>query len=549
MQLQVKMYPNEHWWGGDVPNASIMPFDSETKTTVLLTENGRTTVQSAPFFLSDKGRYIWSEKGFVAKFEDGIIDCEGEQEIVLVEAGKTLRDAFVSAKKDKFPYATKVNSNKIFYQYPQFNSWVELIKEQTEEGIMRYAKGLVKNGYKRGILMIDDGWQKEHGTWMFDSDKFKNPKAMIKKLHKMGFKIMLWVSPYISLSSDRFLDLAREKGVETNTGHLVRLKDGRVAIYKWWNGYCAMFDFTKEGDRQHMKEQLDVLVNEYGVDGFKFDGGDYTWRPINEVDTFSTYGQLGGASETGSFKGGSDPMRYGWKLVDTQVTSTDDLNRAWVEFGIQYEYHEFKNAWKVGHLPMVSRLHDKAHKWGTGGLYDLIPHGIFIGLIGSPFICPDMVGGGSWTDFTEEALKKLDQELFVRMAECSALFPMVQYSAAPWRVLSKENAKKCFNMANLHEKYSNIIIKEVENSEITGEPILRNMEYNFPNQGYATIKDQFMIGDSLLVAPVIQKGLVARSVVLPEGKWQDLNNNVVYDGGQTVVVDAPLGVLPHFMKI
>lgn len=67
MQLRVKILKNEHWWGGSVIKSEEMPFDEKTEIIIDL-EKHRGTLQSAPLFLSDKGRYIWSEKGFVAKF-------------------------------------------------------------------------------------------------------------------------------------------------------------------------------------------------------------------------------------------------------------------------------------------------------------------------------------------------------------------------------------------------------------------------------------------------------------------------------------------------
>ena len=77
---------------------------------------------------------------------------------------------------------------------------------------------------------------------------------------------------------------------------------------------------------------------------------------------------------------------------------------------------------------------------------------------------------------------------------------------------------------------------------------MRNMEYCFPGMGYAEIKDQFMMGNELLVAPVVEKGVQSRKVVLPPGKWRS-------DDGQTCVgpavveVAAPLARLPYFEKL
>lgn len=535
MQIKISMLNGEHWWGGTIALSEHMPFDKDTKITVRLAEK-RSTIQSAPLFVSDKGRYIWSDKGFTATFEKGEITCDGESEIFLNADGNTLREAFVNARKAHFPFKEKVSTPREFYELPQFNTWMELVKDQTEENILSYAQELVDNGYKRGILIIDDGWQEDHGVWRFNTKKFKDPKGMVDKLHNMGFKVLLWVAPWISPDSDEFLELSREKGVECDTGHLVRLKDGRVAIYKWWNGYSAMLDFTQAGDREYMQKQLDSLTNEYGVDGFKFDGGDYTWQPINACDTFSV------ARESGV---GEDPMVYGWRTFENQIRTTDELNAAWVEFGMRYRLHEYKNTWNVGHLPVIQRLCDKSHTWGFGGLASLIPQGNFIGLIGNPFVCPDMVGGGSWIAFV---YGKADEELFVRMAQCSALFPMMQFSALPWKKLSPPYAKLCLDMARLHEQMQDEIIKAVENAEKTGEPILRSLEYNYPNQGYTKINDEFMLGDNYLVAPVLEKGATSRKVVFPQGKWRDMTDGKIYEQGEWEV-PASIEKLPYFKEI
>ncbi len=67
---------------------------------------------------------------------------------------------------------------------------------------------------------------------------------------------------------------------------------------------------------------------------------------------------------------------------------------------------------------------------------------------------PDMVGGGEWTC---AAYRSFSDELFVRMAETSALFPMMQFSAFPWRHLSPEASEICHDMARLHEEFYPVI--------------------------------------------------------------------------------------------
>ena len=82
----------------------------------------------------------------------------------------------------------------------------------------------------------------------------------------------------------------------------------------------------------------------------------------------------------------------------------------------------------------------------------------------------------------------------------------------------------------------------------SGEPMIRNLEYCFPGNGYSEIKDEFMMGDNLLVAPVMDKGARSRKVVLPPGKWR-ADDGQVYGGQRTIEVAAPLSRLPHFEKM
>ena len=110
----------------------------------------------------------------------------------------------------------------------------------------------------------------------------------------------------------------------------------------------------------------------------------------------------------------------------------------------------------------------------------------------SLFVSPDMIGGGEYSYFYNNPDKPLDQELIVRSAQCSALMPMMQFSVAPWRVLSKENMNICRDMALLHEKMGPEILEMAKDSAKSGEPVVRHMEYMYPHKGYAEIKDQFL---------------------------------------------------------
>ena len=166
-------------------------------------------------------------------------------------------------------------------------------------------------------------------------------------------------------------------------------------------------------------------------------------------------------------------------------------------------------------------------------------------VMGYTYTCPDMIGGGEYQSFLKAST--IDQELVVRSAQVHALMPMMQFSVAPWRVLSKENEAICLEMAKLHLKMGPKILELARQASKTGEPIVKPMALAFPEGGFETIKDQFMLGDNILVAPVVEKGVRSRKVVFPEGKWKGDDGNTI-TGGKTIEVSVPFERLPYFTK-
>lgn len=518
MNLTVKIRDGEYWWGGSSAHAQYEPFTADSQYDLDMYEGYN---QIMPLFLSNMGRYIWCEKPMKVHISSGEIRLCAQSEILLCEAGETLREAYLAASRAHFRFTGKVPPHK-FFLTAQYNTWMVMDYNQSQEGVLRYAHELIENGYEPGILMIDEGWHTRYGLWEFDTVKFPDPKAMIDELHALGFTVMLWVVPMVTADGKDFIIAAEawrkiSGGEEEHKENFLRTDDGSVAIVKWWNGYSAILNMLNPADREFLDSRLRRLMETYGVDGFKFDGGNISmYRPANFIN-----GPL---------------TRY----------PADELNIAWNEFGARYEYHEYKDTYKGGGKAVIQRLRDRHHTWNDNGLTSILPAALLQGLIGHPFICPDMVGGGEWS-FNYKPGFKCDGELFVRMAQCSALFPMIQYSWAPWSKLDEKHSRLCLEAAMLHKKYADYILKLVEESAVSGEPIVRSMEYEYPRSGYETVSDQFLLGSDMLVAPVLEKGQTVRRVILPEGKWIYCDGTE-YCGGGTADVPAPIEVLPYFVR-
>jgi alpha-glucosidase len=98
--------------------------------------------------------------------------------------------------------------------------------------------------------------------------------------------------------------------------------------------------------------------------------------------------------------------------------------------------------------------------------------------------------------------------------------------------------------ALLHAKMGSYILRLAQQAAKDGEPIVRHMEYAFPNEGFESSDDQYMLGDKFLVAPMVDRG-ESRTVKLPKGTWVD-DQGKKYKGGQTVSVIVPLNRLLYF---
>lgn len=514
-KIKIDFLPNELWWGSSNCLGHKMPFSAETELMADFTKNAPN--ETMPFFVSNFGRIIYTDSLFKVEISGGFITVESGSEIHFLKEGNTLREGFVAARKKYFPLHGK-RLNRDFFKTVQYNTWIECLYHPTQSHVLKYAHSIVDHGFEPGILMIDEGWHGRYGHWEFDKGAFPNPKAMVDELHSLGFKVLLWVVPCVCPDGEFFSTKHRESNeLPKNERLFIRRKDDpyMCALAYWWNGYSALLNLANPADRKFLDDQLQSLMKNYGIDGFKFDGGSVNMYNafINEPD------------------------------LDIDAAA---LNKAWNEFASKYEYHELKDTFNGAATPTIQRLRDCRHDWySDDGIKCLIPFSVAQGLLGHPFICPDMVGGGEWACFTEG--KKMDGELFVRWAQCSALFPMMQYSKAPWSCLSNRDCELVLAAGKLHKSLCNEMIEMVERAEKTGEPILRNLEYNYPHEGYAKINDEFMLEDSILAAPVITPNTNKRRVVLPSGIWI-ADDGTRYVGGAEYTIDCPIERLIWFRR-
>lgn len=508
LQKRISILKEEYWWGGATSDGIHTPYGSKSFSRNLnfLDEN-----QGVALLISSKGRYVWSSAPFTFSIDNGVLLIEyvQENEVFFGEGFSDLKCVHTEVSKRFFPPTGKT-PDKLAFLSPQYNTWIEMFYKPSQQKVLDYADAIIAHGMPPGVLIIDDNWMNDYGDWEFNCERFPDAKKMIDYLHTIGFKVMLWICPYISPDSAIFRTLEKN-------GMLLKTTDGSPAIRRWWNGYSAILDYTKQSAIDWFLSKLSYLSDKYGVDGFKFDAGDP-----------AIYG--------------SDEWNKPFAWENYPYTNFDC--EAYSKLGYSYELSEYRACWNSGGTHLIQRQKDKRPVWEGNGLDSLIPSGLLQGLIGYPFNCPDMIGGGMEGEFNSSDFK-VDVELFIRFLQCSLLFPIIQFSIAPWRVLDEVHFSYCRDMLDIRQKLAPYIYVLAVNAAKTGEPIIRSMEYEFPHQGLSNINDQFMLGSKYLVAPMLKKGVASRDIYFPEGKWIGDDGSTVY-GPKLQTIDVPLSRLPYY---
>lgn len=489
-----------NWWMGVIGQGQNMPFNRDMEFDTWGSGFGN---QVQPLILSDNGDVVWSEEPLRIENSETELIVGSRDKINITKAGENLKEGFMFASKTYFPPSGKM-PDELLFTSPQYNTWIELMYDQNQKDILKYAHAIEENKYPAGVLMIDDNWQEDYGKWNFHEGRFDDPKAMMDELHGMGYKVMLWVCPFVSPDCDVYRELK-------NKGYFLKSKAGQPAMVTWWNGVSALLDLSNPGAKLWFTDILQSLVDEYGVDGFKLDAGD---------------------------------ARFYTGDIELNGLSPNDHSKLYGEIGLAFPLNEYRAMWKMGGQPLAERLHDKNHSWGH--LSMLIPQMLVEGIMGYPFSCPDMIGGGQFTSFLEGSV--IDQELIVRSAQCHALMPMMQFSVAPWRVLDETHLAAVKKSIDIRQQFKDVILDLAKTAAKTGEPIMRPMEYNFPKQGFAKVIDQFMLGENILVAPVLENGARSRLVKLPEGNWK-LPSGKTVKGGKSREFEVAMDELLYFIKM
>ena len=294
-------------------------------------------------------------------------------------------------------------------------------------------------------------------------------------------------------------------------------------LSRWWQGVLASYvDFTNPEAVSWWSQRLENLRS-LGIDSFKFDAGESNWLPSSILLNDQIPRQNWPAAFTTAYV--EAVAKFG-KMIEVRV-------------GLRTQSH-----------PIWVRMLDKDSHWGfDNGLKTLVTTLLQMSISGYPFVLPDMIGGNGYGDNPLDESQIPSRELYIRWLQANVFMPSMQFSFVPW-LYDQEVVNHAQEMIALRDQYADTIVSLAQNAVETGEPINRPVWWSDPRDETALrIEDQFMLGDEILVAPVLEEGRQSRDIYLPSGQWRDPSNDQIYQGPVWLEdYKADLFSLPYFTK-
>lgn len=427
-----------------------------------------------------------------------------------------VKDTHLAMSSLFIPRPTGIPHTEVF-KYPIWSTWAQYHKDINQSDVIEYVNNVKRYNFTCSQIEIDDVWTPYYGDYEFDPAKSTNATEMVENIKKHGCKVTVWVHPFFNTDGSGFREA-------DSKGYLMKeAGTGTTQLTSWWDGeQSGLLDVSNPDAVQWFLGKLQNLQSTYLVDSFKFDAGETTWIP-----------------EAYSFMNTTENPNdiYPREYVKMAAMS-DTTNRQEVRSGYRSQQH-----------PMFVRQMDKRSLWtGEGSFETVIPGALTMGLIGYPFVLPDMVGGNAYgTNFP-------DGELYIRWIQVNTFLPGLQLSIVPWE-FDDSVVRTTRTFVELHTKISGSLIYFANEAVQTGAPIIRPLWWIDPeNETALTCGDEFLVGDQYLVAPIIKQNARSRDIYIPTGRWVDMlrgNGTHPVITGPTVLSDyrVELEELAYFENV
>lgn len=464
-------------------------------------DGGTSSAQSyknIPFYLSSLGYGVFVNHPETVEFEVGTeqvsrcgFSVKGEKLDYYFISGPTMKDVLVR-------YTDLTGKPALPPQW-SFGLWLStsFTTDYDTDTVESFVDGMLERGIPLSVFHFDCCWMREfHWTdFTWDSRMFRDPVGLIRMLKSKNIKVCLWINPYIGQESKLFAE-AMEKG------YLLRRKNGDVWQWDMWQPGLAIVDFTNPAAAAWYQAALKGLLD-MGVDCFKTDFGERI--PVEDVVYFD----------------GSSPEKMHNYYAYLYNKTVFELIRK--EKGKE-DALVFARSATVG--SQAFPVHWGGDCWSD---YDAMAQSLRGGLSfissGFGFWAHD-IGGFEETSTADVYKRWL---AFGLLSTHSRLHGSSSYRV-PW-LYDEEAVDVCRFFTRLKASLMPYLYSSAYQTSQTGVPMIRSMAMSFEEDRNCRYLDrQYMLGDSLLIAPIFNDHGMA-SYYLPEGRWFNFLTGQMCTGG------------------
>ncbi|MFP3231124.1 MAG: glycoside hydrolase family 31 protein [Acidilobus sp.] len=383
-----------------------------------------------------------------------------------------------------------------------FGYWQSKCAYNSQDEVLGVARELRARGYPADVIHVDPPWE---GNWRkyrcdtvdfeWDTSAFPDPKGMVDELHRLGFKLSLWINPYIEPGTrlwsrlERYMVKSRLGGLATPAADCQR-REG-----------AGIVDLTDPEGFNAFKQALKDLVLPY-ADVIKADYGEAVPPEADFRNGMS-------GEEAHNYY----PVLY-MKAVYEATLEAKGYSIVWGRSGStgvwQYPLNwggDVPSSWEGLRQAIRGLLSYHA----SGALFGSFDVGGFIG--------------------------RPSDELYLRFLQAGVMVSHVRAHGVTDREPWKYSPRETLAALRLRYRLLPYIYSESWRSVEERVPLVRPLPLEHPDDpNVYDIDDEFYLGSSLLVAPIVEEGQPGRRVYLPEGRWVDYFTGNEYEGGRWVTI-------------
>ncbi|MER7645030.1 TIM-barrel domain-containing protein [Streptomyces sp. NPDC126522] len=395
----------------------------------------------------------------------------------------------------------------------------------SEQEVRRIVAGYQEHGLPLDAVHLDIDHYDEHQVFTVDHERFPKLPVLTEELRRDGIRLVSVVDPAVKAEPG---NAVYDSGTAEDA--FVRDASGRLVRGVVWPGEAVFPDFT----HARVREWWGGLYKERLAQGFTG-----FWHDMNEPTSFAAFGESTlprSARHDLDGRGGDHREAHNVYALCMARAAYEALR----ELAPQERPFLFsRSGWAGMQIYGGTWSGDVATGWP--GLRASLSLVMGLGLCGVPYSGPD-VGGFDGSP---------SPELYLRWFQLGAYLPLFRTHASlragrrePWEFGAEvlEHARVALVERRRLLPY---FMTLAHLARRTGAPYVRPLWWGAPeDRALRDCEDAFLLGDCLLVAPVLDPGSDRRAVQLPRGRWYDTETERAYEGPAQILVDAPLSRIP-----